>query len=56
MENQEAIKLLIQVAHLAQKRGLLELADAVKVAEAIDVLQPNEAKIGGGIIGSPRKK
>jgi hypothetical protein len=56
MENQEAINLLIQVAHLAQQRGLLALADAVKVAEAIDVLQPNEAKIGGGTVVSPRVK
>jgi hypothetical protein len=56
MVNQEAVKLLIQVAHLAQQKGLLALSDAVKVAEAIDVLQPKQAKIGGGILGSPRVK
>lgn len=42
MENKQAIEILIQVAHLAQKGGLLQLNDAVAVAQAIDVLTPKE--------------
>ena len=42
MENKQAIEILIQVAHLAQKGGLLQLNDAVAVAQAISVLAPKE--------------
>mgnify|MGYP000929694425 CR=1 FL=1 len=42
MTNKEAINLLVQVAHLAQERGLLKLNDAVTVAQAITTLQPKE--------------
>ena len=42
MENQEAITILIQVAHLAQSRGILSLDDAVKVVQAIKALEPKE--------------
>jgi len=68
MLKQDAINLLIQVAHLAQQRGLLELSDAVQVAKAIEVLQvvedqpqarmgiekPEPNEVGGGTMGSPR--
>jgi len=40
METKQAIEILIQVAHLAQKGGLLQLADAVFVAQAIETLTP----------------
>ena len=42
MENQQAIEVLVQVAHLAQKGGLLQLQDAVVVAKAIELLTPKE--------------
>ena len=42
MENKQAIEILIQVAHLAQKGGLLQLNDAVAVAQAINLLAPKE--------------
>lgn len=42
MENKQAIEILIQVAHIAQKGGLLQLNDAVAVAQAINVLAPKE--------------
>jgi hypothetical protein len=42
METNQAIEILIQVAHLAQKGGLLQLNDAVAVAQAINVLTPKE--------------
>jgi len=40
METKQAIEILVQVAHLAQKAGLLALADAVHVAQAIETLTP----------------
>lgn len=42
MEQQQAIQILVQVANLAQKGGLLQLQDAVIVAKAIEVLTPKE--------------
>ena len=39
METKQAIEILIQVAHLAQKGGLLQLKDAVAVAQAIKELK-----------------
>ena len=42
MEQQQAINILIEVAHLAQKGGLLQLQDAVVVAKAIETLTPKE--------------
>ncbi len=42
MENSQAIEILIQVDHLAQKGGLLQLNDAVTVAQAIEALKPKE--------------
>jgi hypothetical protein len=42
METKQAIEILVQVAHLAQKGGLLQLNDAVAVAQAINVLAPKE--------------
>lgn len=38
METNQAIEVLVQVANLAQKGGLLQLQDAVVVANAIEVL------------------
>lgn len=45
METNQAIEILVQVAHLAQKGGLLQLADAVAVAQAINALSPKEEVI-----------
>lgn len=45
METKQAIEILVQVAHLAQKGGLLQLADAVAVAQAINALEPKEEAI-----------
>lgn len=42
MEQQQAIQILVQVANLAQKGGLLQLQDAVVVAKAIETLTPKE--------------
>lgn len=42
METKQAIEILIQVAHLAQKGGLLSLQDATVVVKAIEVLTPKE--------------
>lgn len=38
METKQAIEILIQVAHLAQKSGVLQLSEAVIVAQAIETL------------------
>lgn len=40
MDKNQAILVLIQVAHGAQKGGILSLKDATTVATAISVLQP----------------
>lgn len=45
METNQAIEILVQVAHLAQKGGLLQLQDAVAVAQAINALSPKEEVI-----------
>lgn len=45
MENKQAIDILIQVAHLAQKGGLLQLNDAVAVAQAITLLSPKKEEV-----------
>lgn len=42
MENQKAIEILIQVAHLAQSKGLLSLQDAKIVLESIELLAPKQ--------------
>jgi len=42
MTNEQSVQLLIQVAHLAQKGGLLQLNDAVAVAQAINILTPEK--------------
>jgi hypothetical protein len=39
METNQAIELLIQVAHLAQSKGVLNLDDAVLVVRAIETLK-----------------
>tara|TARA_R110000782_G_scaffold43450_3_gene97897 strand:+ start:462 stop:602 length:141 start_codon:yes stop_codon:yes gene_type:complete len=39
---EEAIKVLVQVAQLAQSKGLLSLEDAVVVLQAIKVVTPKE--------------
>lgn len=38
METKQAIQVLIQVANLAQSRGLLSLEEAVVVKQSIDAL------------------
>jgi hypothetical protein len=45
MKNKQAINVLIQVAHLAQKGGLLQLNDAVAVAQAINALAPAKEEV-----------
>jgi hypothetical protein len=45
METKQAIEILVQVAHLAQKGGLLQLGEAVAVAQAIKALEPKEEVI-----------
>lgn len=42
MDEQKAVDVLIQVAELAQSRGVLSLDDAVLVRQAITVLTPKE--------------
>jgi hypothetical protein len=64
MEKEQAIDLLVRVAHLAQERGLLRLSDALQVAQAIETLQPAPAEmrierpepneVGGGVLVTPR--
>ncbi len=68
MLKQDAINLLIQVAHLAQERGLLRLSDALQVAKAIEILQvvedqpqarmqierPEPNEVGGGTVNTQR--
>jgi hypothetical protein len=43
MTEKEAIEILIQVANLAQSKGILQLQDAVIVSNAINVVQNKEA-------------
>jgi hypothetical protein len=45
MSQEQAIEVLVQVANLAQKGGLLQLQDAVVVATAIEVLLPKEEEV-----------
>ncbi len=45
MENKQAIDILIQVAHIAQKAGALNLNDAVAVAQAISILVPKKEEV-----------
>ena len=40
MNEEQAIKVLIQVAELAQSKGVLSLNGAVVVAQAITILSP----------------
>ena len=40
MNKEQAIQVLIQVSHIAQKAGALQLNDAVAVAQAISLLAP----------------
>ena len=46
MENQEAINILIQVAKLAQSKGLLSLEDANIVLQCVTLLNPKELENG----------
>lgn len=45
MKDEQAIEILIQVAHIAQKAGALNLNDAVAVAQAINVLAPAKEEV-----------
>ena len=42
MKEDQAIDVLIQIANLAQSKGLLTLDDAVIVVQCIDVLKPKK--------------
>lgn len=41
MTADKALEILVQIAHLAQKGGLLNLEEAVVAYQAIQVLNPN---------------
>lgn len=45
MKDEQAIEILIQVAHIAQKAGALNLNDAVAVAQAISLLAPAKEEV-----------
>lgn len=45
MEQSQAIEILLQVAQMAQKGGLLSLQDATIVAKAVEVLTPKKEEI-----------
>lgn len=45
MTHEQALNVLIQVAHLAQKAGALQLNDAVAVAQAINLLAPAKEEV-----------
>ena len=45
MNNEQAIQVLIQVAHIAQRAGALQLNDAVAVAQAISLLAPAKEEV-----------
>lgn len=42
MQKEQAVEVLIQVANLAQKSGLLKLEEAVTVVQAINTLMQKE--------------
>lgn len=42
MNKEQAIEILVKVAHLAQEKGLLTLADASVVAAAVAAVTPSE--------------
>ena len=45
MEQSQAIEILLQVAQMAQKGGLLSLQDATIVAKAVEILTPKKEEI-----------
>jgi len=45
MNEQDAIKILVQVANLAQERGVLTFQDASFAINAIQVLQPEKPQL-----------
>ena len=45
MQKEQAIEVLIQVAHIAQRAGALQLHDAVAVAQAISLLTPAKEEV-----------
>lgn len=42
MEQNQALEVLVQVAQLAQSKGILSLKDAVVVAQAVEVFTKEE--------------
>lgn len=44
MTNEQAINVLVQVAELAQARGILKLNEAPIVFQAVSIFAPNEKK------------
>lgn len=44
MNKEQALSILVQVAHIAQKAGALTLADAANVLVAIETLKPAQDK------------
>lgn len=53
MDQQQAINVLINVANLAQSKGILNLNDAVVVSQAIGALTPQEESQNAGPIPGP---
>ena len=45
MTHEQALNVLIQVAHIAQRAGALQLNDAVAVAQAISLLAPAKEEV-----------
>jgi hypothetical protein len=41
-EKEQAINILLQVAHLAQSKGILNLEEAAIVAKAVELLTPKQ--------------
>lgn len=48
MNNEQALNVLLQVAELAQAKGILKLNEATIVFQAVSLLAPKEAQAEGG--------
>lgn len=54
MTNEQAINVLVQVAELAQARGILKLNEAPVVFQAVSLLAPKEqAEVGQAEVPAP---
>lgn len=48
-QKQNAIEILVQVAHRAQSKGVLTLEEAVTVSQAINILKEDAEKTAEGV-------